>query len=496
MHTTKHVNPSFHSEVGLYFLATGLPLGLSILGMTWVLRLMTPADFGVFNLVSATAAIAATGAFHWLCQWVLRYGFQFVESVDPAGYWSVMWRASLLAFALLLGVSLFLIALHPAWSGLVSATLILCASQGLQAIVTTLLQGTGRAKDYTAACALAGILRWGVTITLCYLWHPRAGLWWTLVLGQMAGQGAAILLGFTSLRRFLSLPWTTPNGRQLGLQALSYGAPFLVWAFSTQLLNVADRYVIQGFRGAREVGLYSAVYNLSNAAVMILTNPLLLAGAPRIFQRAGCPGNGASSIDGARRLTGNCLQLLLMIGAPLTAWSILMRCEVVAVLLGQQYVPAAFVFPLIVLGVLLWQFAQFYQKTFETAANTKPIGSSIVYAVGMNLFLDLLLVPKYGIAGAAIGTVGAYGFYGALIAVRARAFGVPEIPRRSFLNVAVATALFSAMLVAVNSFDPRLWLKTLACALCFFAYAGILLLCREATVVAQMRQFLWTLALK
>jgi O-antigen/teichoic acid export membrane protein len=484
----EQIERPFQSDVGLYFFATGFPLVLSIVGMVWVLRLVSPADFGTFNLVSATAAIVATAGFHWLCQWMLRYGFLFMEPGSQAGYWSVLWRSSAAVLAVLLCTAPLVMAVHPAWRNFIIATFFLCVTQGMQSLVTTLLQGTGHAKEYTIAYAVSSAVRWLVTILLCQMWLPRPGLWWTLVLGQIASQLAAIVIAVVSVRHKVVLRFTAPDSRQLQSEAFSYGAPFLVWAISMQLLNVADRYVIQGFRGSHEVGLYSAIYNVANASVMILTNPILLASAPRIFQRAGAADCSLHSNEGVRRMTDNCLQLLLMIGAPMVSWSVILRREVVVTLLGQQYAQAAPLFPAIVLGALLWQLGQTYQKGFETAARTKPIGGSIVYAVGVNLLLNFLLVPKFGIAGAAVATVGAYAFYGIVIYTRVGVFGRPEIAARSIINVAAATAISSAMLVTLIRIDSSQWFTIGACLLSFSTYAGILLVCKETILTTQLRQ--------
>jgi len=474
------------NELAFYFVANILPMGASVVGMAWALRLVPPTAFGVFNLVSATASIAATGAVHWLCQWILRYGAQFVTPETRSAHWTVLWRGTAAVLGLLAVAALLVTVLRPSWAAAVGGSLLLCVTLATQGILITVLQGAGRARQYTIVLTVSTLLRWICTILLCYLWKGSASLWWTLLWGQFIGQVVATALALGSLRGQVSFRLFGPNQRPLELQALSYGAPFLVWAVAMQLLNVADRYIIQGFAGIQQVGIYSAIYNLSNASVMVLTNPVLLTFAPHIFQRAGM-ASSLTSNDDVRRLTESLLQLLLIIGAPLLAWSALFHRELMTIVLGPQYAGATVVFPIVVCGILLWQLAQILQKGFETAAQTRALGSSIASAVGVNVLLNFLMVPRLGIVGAALATVGAYAWYACIISLRVAKFGRPHIALRSIANVLLATILSSAVLVLTSRFGADLWVRAAACVVCFGFYCGVLLLLKESILTAQLR---------
>jgi O-antigen/teichoic acid export membrane protein len=477
---------SLHGELGFYFLANVLPLGASVAGMALVLRLVPPAEFGIFNLVAATASLAATGAGHWLCQWALRHGAAFTAADTRAAYWAVLWRGATAALGAMMIVALAVAALHPGWAALVGATLLLAVTLALQAIFVTVLQGAGRARQYAGALAASTLLRWVCTLLFCLLWKGRSSLWWGLLWGQALGQAGATLLAARSLKGCLSFGFHSSQQEELQSRALSYGAPFLVWAVSMQLLNVADRYVIRGFAGLQAVGVYSAIYSLATAGVMALTNPVLLAFAPRIFQRAGASGSLATNAD-VRELTEHSHKLLWIIGAPLLVWSALQHREFVTLALGAQYAETTAVFPVVVAGILLWQFSQILQKGFETAAQTGALGSSIVSAVGVNLGLNLLLVPRLGILGAALATLGAYAWYAGLIAVRVARFGRPRIPLRSIRNVLLATAFSSLPLLLSSRLGSELWMRAAACVACLGVYAGALLLLRESILTVPLR---------
>lgn len=475
-------------ELAYYFVAAILPMGASVIGMAWALRLLSPAEFGVFNLVSAAASFLATSTVHWLCQWALRYGSQLTLPDTQIAYWRVLWRGTIVATTMLGVAVLTAVLLRPSWASVAGATFLLTVTLATQAILIAVLQGTGRARYYTSTLATSTMLRWVCTILLCYYWKSTTPLWWALLWGQCLGQVAATLWAVGALRGSISFQFFGQNTRELERRAISYGAPFLVWAVSMQLLSVADKYLIEAFRHSKEVGIYSAAYSLANAAVMLITNPVLLAFSPHIFAKAGVCADGLDNNPAVRSLVEMGLQLIIIIAAPLLLFSILLRKEIVAFVLGSAYVSASLVFPVVVAGILLWQISQIYQKGFETAAQTRTIGGSILWAVAVNLLLNVLLVPRWGGMGAAVATLGAYGCYLGLVAIRVRALGRPAFRTTTALTILLASGIACALFFGGgNWFKEDSW-RLFWGALCCVAYFGVLVLCSEPILISQVRR--------
>jgi len=159
----------------------------------------------------------------------------------------------------------------------------------------------------------------------------------------------------------------------------------------------------------------------------------------------------------------------------------------VTLVLGAKYAQTTRVFPLVVGGILVWQFAQIMQKGFETAGQTRALGSSIGSAVVVNLLLNFILVPRLGIIGAALATVGGYVWYAGLIAVRVSRYGRPRIALRSLMNVLGATAFSSSLLFLSTRFERGLWMRGASCLLCLGLYAGALLLLKETILTTRGR---------
>src|SRR5215467_5725174 len=121
-HHQSSTQPSVFREVTHYVAALALPLLLSLVGMGWAVRLVSPRDFGLFNLVSITASIASTASFYWVGQWILRYATQFIELPTSQRYWAVLWRLSFLSTAALFFVGFLVAAVYPVGAHVVVGT--------------------------------------------------------------------------------------------------------------------------------------------------------------------------------------------------------------------------------------------------------------------------------------------------------------------------------------------------------------------------------------
>jgi O-antigen/teichoic acid export membrane protein len=223
---------------------------------------------------------------------------------------------------------------------------------------------------------------------------------------------------------------------------------------------------------------------------------VLLAFTPQIFAHAGVRADGLDRNVEVRELTENGLQLLIILGVPLVVFSFLLKRELVSLILGTSYQPAAAVLPVVVAGILCWQFAQFYQKGFETSARTRIIGSSIVWAVAVNLMMNIVLVPRWGIMGAAVATIGAYLCYLVLVAIRVEAFGRPKIRTRTIANV-----LFSASISCLVCLFGLGWLPGVSLRLAWAAISGlgyllVLSFCSEPLLASQVRRIRLALDLR
>jgi O-antigen/teichoic acid export membrane protein len=201
------------------------------------------------------------------------------------------------------------------------------------------------------------------------------------------------------------LPWLARLirpvfSRQLLRESLRFGLPRLPHGVAHQLIAVSDRYVLGRFVSLHELGLYSTGASFALGLKLFLSS-FESAWAPFYFGVMREP----DAKDTFSRVTTYGVLILALLTAGLTACA----HDVVALATTPTFHQAARVIPWIALGV---GFQGVYLLTSIGLNITKhteyyPMATGI--AAATSVVTNLLLVPSFGIAGAAWANMLAYG---------------------------------------------------------------------------------------
>lgn len=180
---------------------------------------------------------------------------------------------------------------------------------------------------------------------------------------------------------------------------LSYGYPLLPVGISLYLMQSSDRYFIRAFDSVSAVGLYTLAFQIGGVINILLVTPLKYAINPIVFQIENNPEKVKQTLNFAMRyfyilaLTG-----FLFMGA--------FSSEIVKILAKkQEYWEAWKIVPILSLTVVMVGMRDLFSKGLVMAK--KPFYVSLSYGIGLlaNIGLNLLLVPIFGVVGAALGTL-------------------------------------------------------------------------------------------
>lgn len=379
-------------------------------------RYLTPEDYGVLNLVGAFARVVAAIVGLGISTSVLR--FYLRETEDGAK------REILGACLGLLGLMVVPGILLSAGSRPIAG--ILLDDPGLWLLlVLSLVSSYGdlfskiplapvRARQQSGLFVTISSIFWISTIGLSIFFVVVLRLG---VLGVLAAQAivdgvGAIVLLVLLLREGIARP-------RSGLVAsiLRFGLPLVPAALSEFALNLADRYILKLYRPMAEVGIYSIGYRLAEG-VSLASSAFALAWVPFAFGEANAP-------DGRRRIASvgtTWFGVILLASVGLSAFA----PEAVWILTPPSYHAAAAVVPPILIGLGLSSVYQIATIGFHLANRTGPIAILTGIAAAMNIGLNFLWVPAYGVMGAAWATAAAYAFqFGATFAIGQRVFHLP-----------------------------------------------------------------------
>jgi len=392
----------FGGQTAIYGLGYGLTRLLQFAFLPLYTRYLTPAEYGVLALLLVTGQIAAVfsqvgmGAAMFREIIYVETDRRTVESTTllflttvslavGATAWSVSpWLSNLMFegadFTTLLR-----------WTFATSAV----------GIVEAVLLARLRIEQRPVLYSLLALARFvvGAVMVVVFLVILKRGLTGLVEATAItAGLFALVYLGF--LLKDFRLTFSMPVLRRM----LRYGLPLVpasVFGFS---MASSDRYFLQHYRTAAQVGMYSLGYTIGQI-VAFFVNAIQLAWPAHMFEIAKQP-NAERQL--ARMLTYYCA----VVGAISLGVSLFAE-EILWVMATAEYYESARVVPWVAGASALWGMSFMVNSGLTTRDKMKYSGLLVSVVAIINLGLNFWLIPRYGIMGAAWATLVSY----ALLAV-------------------------------------------------------------------------------
>jgi O-antigen/teichoic acid export membrane protein len=189
-------------------------------------------------------------------------------------------------------------------------------------------------------------------------------------------------------------------------------------------LIVADRFILQRYRGLTEVGIYSLAYTFG-MVMFLVTQSLSQAWLPIFFELAD---DGEDN----RRMLGRICSGLAIFLLAVACLGMLLSPVLLHAVLDYRYRAAARLVPWIIMGYFFHALFSLFQLSILQAKRTASVFIISLIAFIVNLALNFAMVPRWGMDGAAWATTVAYGVEAIgtfLLAQRffALSYRVPEI---------------------------------------------------------------------
>jgi len=299
---------------------------------------------------------------------------------------------------------------------------------------------------------------------------------YAVAIGYAAGAGIGIIPAYWPLRgylRQLRSAWAPELIRPILVSSWPYGMLGLLGAL---LLNT-DTLMIGWLRDLEAVGLYGAAQRVALFAYLI-PGPLAAAVFPSMAK-------AAADKAGFRALLEQALALLTLAGAPLTVGTIVLAGPIVGTLYGDAYLSSAPALAFMAIAFLPYFYSTVLGNAVFAASREKQLFGYVVFGILGNVLLNLLLIPRFGITGSAMGTAINQTLITAYLAWRVRG-----ITRYSFLasaaRPAIAALVMGAAVGGFALFSPTIYLTV---PVGIIVYAGMLLALREPFTLKAIARF-------
>ncbi|MBN2009303.1 oligosaccharide flippase family protein, partial [candidate division KSB1 bacterium] len=184
---------------------------------------------------------------------------------------------------------------------------------------------------------------------------------------------------------------------------LLYGFPLMADSIVTYLLSAGDRYIISYFLGNEKVAEYTVVYNYCEYPFAIVRNALLYSFMPIIMNLWN-----SDQVSESKLLLKTYVKIFSWVTIPIVFGLSAISADGISLLAGNKYINFAYLTPIISSGIALTTMNFVITSGLIFKKKTMIILMLTAFATILNIFLNLILIPKMGLEGAAIATLISY----------------------------------------------------------------------------------------
>ncbi|QQG49792.1 MAG: flippase [Candidatus Berkelbacteria bacterium] len=387
-------------NVVIYGLGDAIIRALGVVTVPIFTRILSPTDYGVLSvLVALTAVVGLINDAGMVSAAQRQYFDEKGDSGKRQATATAVW------FSLSLGIILTALGILLAkplagWllgnSELDELIILAFLSSGLGVIVQlvrSFFRLTFTPWPFMVSTVLTGILSLGVAAWLVFQGQGVMGYFGGLLIGTAFGFFITLILG----RRFLAFTYD----RERLTKMLRYGLPLVPAAAALFVVDLSDRFLLARLRDLSEVGIYSV--GVSVASMMTL-----FIGA---FAQAWAPfalSKHAEMPKESPFLFARFLLYVLVFFSALALLITLFSQEILQLLTTAAFFDAVKVVPILALGYVVFATTQLTTLGMSIARRTSVIAIGALLAALVNIGGNLLLVPNFGMLGAAWATLAAY----------------------------------------------------------------------------------------
>jgi len=435
---------SFSTDVGL---VAGVEVGkllLVFVRLPLLTKLLGAEHYGTLSLVLVTAALLAPAAALGLGAAVVR----FLAAENTATrvrdrFFSATAVVLLAGAALCLAVILTADFLESTVYGGVDASAVirlgafLIVTEALNRMTQCYFRAFRRMGWFATMNVALPVLELALMAGFLALgWGLRGVIIGMLIAGVVT---AVTSLSVVAVQVGVSVPRFAGMGRYL-----RYGIPLIPSRPLNWVINYSDRYMLGYFLGAAQVGLYSAAYGITNV-ISVLATPVgmvLFPTVARLYDQG--------KTEETKTYFRYSIKYVLMLSIPAAVGLSVLSVPLIRLFTSEEFVDGAAIVPLVAGGLVAAGLRQLLDYIFHLVNKTFWVMLLLGIAAVLNVLLNLLLIPPYGIMGAAIATTAAFVVVATVTGVVGFRYLRIDMSPRFLAKSVVASAAMGAAIWAVS----------------------------------------------
>ena len=415
----------------------------SLIFLPVITKILGAEDYGIWVQIKITIGLLIPLGFFGLQDSLLRFlsGEKNREKVQEGVYSSLVFASvttSIMALLLIIfsGPASVFFQFPPIFIKLLSLIIIF---ESLNAIFLIIVQTRREIEKYFWFSTLKMFGETGLIIGAIALGFGLSGAVFSLLFVRIA----IFLILFVYIIKKIGIK--IPNFSLIG-DYLRFGVPTMANSVSYWVVASVDKYVIGLSLGILFVGYYAPAYSIGMLLVFFIIpiNSILTVVLPKFFDD--------NNLDEVKKYLSYSLKYFLLIMIPAVfGLSILSRQLLIILSTKEISINAYFVIPFIATSMLVYGIACFFNQILFLVKKTKLIAAIWGVAAIINLGLNVIFIPMFGIMAAAIVTFISY--FCVLILIWH--FSFKEIPFKIDWNFIVKSMVASfLMILFITWFNP------------------------------------------
>jgi len=388
-----------------HFLTGGaLSLLLGLITFPILTRVMSTEQYGIMGLVTTTMSLTVAFSKAGLSNGIIRFYQKFRDNeAQRTVFASTVFIRGLILSIITTGLYLSLFPFLSRYLGInekfVFCFMIMAAYLFIRPVNIIILNML-RVNDKTIFMNLLGLAGKIISITLSltlfiYIIHDLYGYFVGIIISEFI---VSIFLFYWFFSNY-KIKYNKVS-KDLTACLIKFGAPLLFTELSYLLLSYADRYMLVAWHGESALGIYSVGYNLAMYISGLLTFSLAYSVIPvyvEVFEKYGR--------ERTEEFLNKCMHYLIIAVLPICFGYYAIANDLFIFLASEKYILAATFSPIILVGTFIMGMNDVFNAGLYLKKKSVLILIIMLAAVAVNIILNLILLPKFGIMGAALATL-------------------------------------------------------------------------------------------
>lgn len=374
--------------------------------ITIITRILGPTDYGVYQTILAIIMISTMISDFGISTSVSRYiATNITDDKKKSEYITYGVITKILFMSC---ITLLLFNLIPQIETLLNIELeqykkyiiIIVLMRSMREFLTRVYQGLRRLDIRATMNSLYFVFSAIFTVLLLYLGYRVEAIFISEIIVSVV-----LLIYFTYKMKYLSIKLTFTSGKAVLLKIIKYAIPMLLISISFYIYTQSDILMIQSFLGTESVGIYA----LATMIIGKVHIPLVALG------QSTAPAFATLSNNERSITLLKVFKITLLSSMPLSIGTYLVSEPMVIQVFGHQYYETILILKFLSVFLFFYCLNSIMSPILDYLGYAKVRSLLVGVSAGVNILLNLLFIPTFGVIGAVYSTLITYTIYSLLI---------------------------------------------------------------------------------